>query len=391
MSLKKTAIAMALAGTCSFANANEGFYVGVGLGAVGANTKESDSTGYGTLGQTASVGVIDAGYSAQVNKTWGVSVGATLDMNKTKLGTASAVNGYDLAFRGKDHYSVYVQPFLNLTPGAAVFGKLGYHSTKLDLASTTAGESFSHRLNGIGYGFGVKTMLTKNAYLQAEAMWVDYRSKTVSPYDYKTQTTAGILTLGYQFDDAQPASPTSGTLGSGFYAGLGLGAVGANFSSSSIKSNWADGQNNTVGMVDVGYAAQINPNWGVGLGATIDMNETKSGEGEPGNSRVRIKDHYAVYVQPFLNLTPSTSVFGKLGYHSMKGEVSDNTFARSNSYHGVGYGLGVKTMVNRNVYLQAEATWVDYDSKTFFGTVSKIDFDYEFKTTAGVVTVGYQF
>ena len=391
MNLIKTVIVTVLASACSFANAGDGFYVGAGLGAVSANTKESDSTGNATSGQTSLVGVIDAGYTVPINQSWAIGVGATLDTNKTRLGESSYANEYDITFRGKDHYSIYVQPFLNLTPGTAIFGKLGYHSIKLDLDSATAGESFSQRLNGIGYSFGLKTMVTKNAYLQAEAMWVDYRSRTVAPYDYKTTSTAGIVTLGYQLDDAQPASLTSGTVGRGFYAGLGLGAVGANFSTTTIVSKTKVGQNNTVGMIDVGYAAPINPNWGIGLGATLDMNETKSGEVEPGNFRVRIKDHYSVYVQPYLNLTPSTAVFGKLGYHAMKGDVSDLTYARSNTYHGIGYGLGVKSMMNRNIYLQAEATWVDYDSRTFFGTKSKIDFDYAFKSTAGVVTLGYQF
>lgn len=230
---------MALAGTCSLANASDGFYVGAGLGAVGANTKISDSTGNGTWGQTSSVGVIDAGYTAQINQTWGVGVGATLDTNKTRFGESSFFkpndpNNQDIAFRGKDHYSVYVQPFLNLTPGTTVFAKLGYHAMKRDeIDSANADKSFSQRLNGIGYGVGVKTMMTKNTYLQAEAMWVDYRSKTMSPDDYKTKSTAGIVTFGYQFNETQPdalTSGTSGTLDKGFYAGLGLGAVSGGLS-----------------------------------------------------------------------------------------------------------------------------------------------------------------
>lgn len=392
MNSKKTLIALALAAGGSFATASEGFYVGAGLGAVGASTQQSDSTGDSPWGQTSTVGVIDLGYTARFNQTWGVGVGATFDTNKSKLGGAfSTTEPFDLDLQGNDHYSVYVQPFLTLTPGTAAFGKLGYHTGKLELTSASAGESGSQRINGIGYGFGVKTMVTKNVYLQAEAIWVGYRSVSVIGSDFKTKSTAGIVTLGYQFDDALPALHTSGTLGTGFYAGLGFGAAGAKFSSTSFRSNVESGQNNTVGIIDVGYVAPINQDFGIGLGATLDTNETKSGEGNPGNSRIRIKDHYAVYVQPFLNVTPSTAVFGKLGYHAMRGEVSDDTFARSNKYHGTGYGLGVRTMVNKNVYVQAEATWVDYASQTFFGTESKINFDYEFKSAGGVVTVGYQF
>lgn len=197
MNFKKIAIIAAIAATTSTAFAGEGFYAGVGVSAVGSNFTRTEGELALRTGETSTVGIIDLGYATQVNKDWGIGFGMTYDMNKTKAGGIKDAD-QDINFSAKNHYSVYVQPTFNLNSNTAVFGKIGYHAIKGEVTDAD-GNSDSLNFHGMGYGFGVKTMATKNIYVQTEVMWVNYKSKTDALDTNKVKTTSGLVTVGYQF------------------------------------------------------------------------------------------------------------------------------------------------------------------------------------------------
>lgn len=84
-----------------------------------------------------------------------------------------------------------------------------------------AGVSTSMNLSGVGYGLGVKTYISKNVFLQAEANTVSYHSKdltsafspllvapqarisaqaeTSAGLSAKVKTTTGIVSIGMNF------------------------------------------------------------------------------------------------------------------------------------------------------------------------------------------------
>ena len=201
MNFKKVALIAAIVATSSVAMAGEGFYAGVGVSAVGSsfNRIETGANLDMNTGATSTVGVIDVGYSYKVNKDWSMGVGATYDMGKAKAGYVDDTD-LDLHISTKNHYSVYVQPSFNLNANTAVFGKVGYHSIKLEVFDgNDVGGNDSQTLHGVGYGFGVRTMATKNIYVQAEVQWVDYKAKTDAVDTNKLKTTSGIITVGYQY------------------------------------------------------------------------------------------------------------------------------------------------------------------------------------------------
>lgn len=209
MKVTKTlvAIAIAAASTGVLADGFNGFYAGVGVGAVGADTKLNLGPFSATVGETTTVGVLDVGYSLPINSTkFGVALGATYDLNETKSGELethglerrTARHGLKGELQGKDHYSVYVQPFYMLTQDSAVFAKIGYHSMKGELL-LNGQSSESMNLNGVGVGLGARVFATKNIFIQAEAGWVDYGSKTKGEVDVKVRSTNGTISVGYSF------------------------------------------------------------------------------------------------------------------------------------------------------------------------------------------------
>lgn len=203
MKVTKTlvAIAIAAASTGVLADGFNGFYAGVGVGAVGADTKLNLGPFSATVGETTTVGVLDVGYSLPINSTkFGVALGATYDLNETKSGELE-IYGLKGELQGKDHYSVYVQPFYMLTQDSAVFAKIGYHSMKGELLLNGCGDqsSESMNLNGVGVGLGARVFATKNIFIQAEAGWVDYGSKTKGEVDVKVRSTNGTISVGYSF------------------------------------------------------------------------------------------------------------------------------------------------------------------------------------------------
>lgn len=181
----------------AYAAPNTNFSIGLGLAAVGGDLKMSDSSTSGSIGQTTTVGLVDVSYYQKVANDWAVSMGLTYDLNKTKAGEANVSGFGSVDFKGKNHYSIYMQPFYIINKDTGVFAKIGYHSIKGE--ETVDGVSYSKTFSGIGYGLGVKTFVNDNVYLQAEVQWVNYSGETVQGIKYKPKSTSGIFSVGYRF------------------------------------------------------------------------------------------------------------------------------------------------------------------------------------------------
>jgi len=182
----------------------------------------------------------------------------------------------------------------------------------------------------------------------------------------------------------------------GFSAGLSIGAVGVD---TKVSSNGGYGfnlgENNIIPGVDFSYSMALDKQMLIGFGFTYDLAKSKSGEityDGLGTLGLETKDHYSVYVQPQYLLNNSTAVFGKLGYHKIKGSISGTYAANftSENYTGIGYGVGVKTFIDKNLFIQAEGQIVDFKKKSFdYGGGEVVS--YKPKSSAGIITLGYKF
>jgi opacity protein-like surface antigen len=152
-----------------------------------------DGDNLGDVGKTDNIFGIDLSYSAPIDDKFLITFGGTYDLNKQDAGSfVGAVN-----FKIKDHYSLYLAPTFTVSDNTAVFIKGGYH--KMNGEASLDGESDSTKFSGWGYGAGIKTMLDKNLFLQAELQYVDYGSETEDGLKADIKTSAGIISLGYKF------------------------------------------------------------------------------------------------------------------------------------------------------------------------------------------------
>jgi outer membrane immunogenic protein len=176
------------------------------------------------------------------------------------------------------------------------------------------------------------------------------------------------------------------------FEGLSLG-VNLSAASSSTEVSGAGFSNNngdtsTHAGVQAAYGFPLGDAFVFGIGATYDFGDLKGGSTSAAGTsyEVKGKDRYSVYFEPGFVISNSSMVYGKIGYQGMKGEINLSTGQTfSDDYFGAGYGAGIRTMVNRNVYFQAEFLQVNFDEKTQNGVRSKPS------ATIGTIGVGYKF
>ena len=61
----------------------------------------------------------------------------------------------------------------------------------------------------------------------------------------------------------------------------------------------------------------------------------------------------------------------------------------SGEFKGIGYGFGLKGLINQNAYIQAEVQYVDYDSEGG-GSANNVG-SFKPETVSGIISIGYKF
>lgn len=183
----------------------------------------------------------------------------------------------------------------------------------------------------------------------------------------------------------------------GAYAGIDL-----NLRSSTAKLSTSNddgssgsfdglGRQSINGTLDFGYNYKVDNKIVVGLGGTYDLNNTTLAKasgtdsaGETSSISLKEKNHYSVYVAPGYKISEGTLAYGKLSYHNSK--VADSTGELNEKVHGLGYGAGIKTMIDKNMYFKVEVQRVDYRDLTIVSGVKGST-----GTTIGTIGIGYNF
>ena len=158
-------------------------------------------------------------------------------------------------------------------------------------------------------------------------------------------------------------------------------------------------------LADISYGIEMNKDFAVSLGATYDFSKSESeiisGTDENGDTasiKGKLKDHYSVYLQPTYLINSSTGIFAKASYNFAKASytISANTdsLSLSDNVNGWGYGLGIKSFLNNNLFIQAEGSLTKYDrtSKNIEGD-SGIIYDISSKpeVLSAIISIGYKF
>ena len=193
-----------------------------------------------------------------------------------------------------------------------------------------------------------------------------------------------------------------------------------------IDSKFGD-QTNVIPGVDLNYGFAMGNNFVLGLGATYDFSKTKTGgftsnyviNGEDATFTIdsNLKDHYSLYIQPTYVINKDSAMFAKVGRHYAKSSVKsaggfvvegvtvgllgdDKTVSKN--IEGWGFGLGLKTFLTSNLFVQFEGGIVEYDKtnlpfRSVLGSGDEaVTFEdntgsHKIKTTNAMVSLGYKF
>lgn len=169
----------------------------------------------------------------------------------------------------------------------------------------------------------------------------------------------------------------------GFSAGVKVSSVGATTALSSSTGSANMGQQSVVPTVEIGYAYGVSKEIVLGLTATYDLAEAKAGSADSLN--FKYTDHYSINFKPGYVVNNTTQLYAILGYNSMTGKASANGYSANTSFNGFGAGLGIQVLLNKNVYVQAEAQQITYSGVTKSGVT------FTPSATVGTVGLGYKF
>lgn len=176
---------------------------------------------------------------------------------------------------------------------------------------------------------------------------------------------------------------SSGNAFEGFSAGVKVSTIGSSTTLSAPGFSANLGQQSFVPTVELGYAYGLSKEIVLGLTATYDLTETKAGSVD--NLNFKTKDHYSINFKPGYVFNNNAMVYAIVGYNAMTGQASLNGSSDTKSFNGFGAGAGVQVLLNKNIYLQAEAQQITYTGVKA-GVVT-----FTPSATVGTLGLGYKF
>ena len=139
----------------------------------------------------------------------------------------------------------------------------------------------------------------------------------------------------------------------------------------------------------------------IGIGVFANFGSTNAGEitlTAPGVSlteQLKEDARYGISFEPGITFHQDTAVYLKLtaSWAKFTGNVAANgisTVEVSNNHSGIGYGAGIKHLVDKKIFIFAEFEQVDFQSKTeALGGGESLTI--KPKNTQGLLGIGYQF
>ncbi len=184
-----------------------------------------------------------------------------------------------------------------------------------------------------------------------------------------------VLTTGYAYADAQNFQ--------GLRVGGNLNMTGASTKvTNSTSTDGSFGANNVGGGLSIAYTQRISKKTVIGVGGSFSNSKFKAGTNSIGEI-TKAKNLWTAYVEPGVVIGEDTLIYAKAGYAGMKGSIDE--FATEYSFSGYMNGLGIRTMVDSNVYMEVEALQYVFNSKTINSAI------YDVKATQANVGLGYKF
>lgn len=143
------------------------------------------------------------------------------------------------------------------------------------------------------------------------------------------------------------------------------------------------GQQSVVPTIDAGYAFGVSKEVALGITGTYDLADTKAGS--LGSVNLVGKKHYSINFKPGYVLGSSTMIYALVGYNRMSGTMNYNGYTGTSNMNGIGYGIGIEALLDKNVYVKLEGQQVKYTASTMSGET------YKPSATLATLGLGYKF
>jgi opacity protein-like surface antigen len=124
------------------------------------------------------------------------------------------------------------------------------------------------------------------------------------------------------------------------------------------------------------------------LGFDYSFSDIKTGEIKSSTTSLsaKIQNAWSFSIAPGTTLTDKTLAYFKLGFENGKA-VGSSTTEVSKNITGSSWGVGMKTLFNKNNYLQVEVKQATYGAARFDGGTA----DFTARGTSGSVGLGFMF
>ena len=134
------------------------------------------------------------------------------------------------------------------------------------------------------------------------------------------------------------------------------------------------------------YGLALSQKSVLSLGGTYALVDAKAGTVAAGSSTARFvgKNAMTLYLEPGVLVADKTILFGKVGYASVKGDTEGVSSIATN-FTGYTYGVGLRSMIDKNLYVEVEALQFSFSSKVISGVT------YEPSGTQANIGLGYKF
>ena len=154
-------------------------------------------------------------------------------------------------------------------------------------------------------------------------------------------------------------------------SGASVSATGE-FSSGGVSAT--DGASGTGKTSALGLQARydwaLSPNFAIGLGGSYSSGNHQNGTYVGGNA-ASVNNRYSLDIIPTVALANDFQLYGKLS--SIYGSAASNDGVNTSNVQGVGYGLGARKMLDKNMYLQVGYDLNKFNDVTFSnGTTSSL-------------------
>ena len=195
----------------------------------------------------------------------------------------------------------------------------------------------------------------------------------------------------------------------GVYGGTYGAAVNGSVTTSTATTETNNGAIGKVGMIggaDLAYTFATGSNGFVGVGGSYIPAKAKFGSGDTtggtptsaANVSGTIKHPYSIYLQPGYALSNDSAIYAKVSYLEAKFDISSSATItqQPGNLNGWGYGIGLKTFLDKNTFVEVEGNYSKYDTLTAkytpAGDATKTNtVTATPKVAQGLVTIGYRF